>query len=77
MPAFNIAENESKEVAKATFHKASDYKSVVLEGELNPVLLHKIHADKLISKKLATLAKDVKVKEEAPVMTSTKIEKDQ
>lgn len=75
MPVFNIAENESREVAKATFHKASDYKAVILKGELNPVLLHKIHADKLIAKKQAELAKDVKVDEDEPSMTTTKLDK--
>ena len=76
MPVFNIAEKESKEIAKATFHKASDYKAVTqVGGSGEPVLLHKIHADKLIAKKLYVLAKDVKVDESEPAMTTTKMEK--
>lgn len=75
MPAFNIAEKKSKEVQKATFHKASDYKAVVLKGETNPVLLHKIHADNLIKKEMAVAAKDAQVDEEEPAMTTTKLDK--
>jgi hypothetical protein len=41
----------------------------------NTYLLHKVHADKLIAKGLAKVAKDVKVKEKTPEMTSTVIEK--
>lgn len=75
MSVFNIAEVDSIEVQKATFHKASDYKAVLLTGQANPVLLHKIQAEKLIVKKLATAAKDVKVNEEEPSMTTSKIAK--
>lgn len=75
MPNFNIGEVASKQVTTATFHKASDYKAVTLKGESNPVLLHKIHAEKLVKKELAEYAKDVKVKENAPEITSTVVDK--
>ena len=70
MPKFSIKEEEEKIVGTATFNKADDYKSVTMDGKI--YLLHKVHADKLISKKLAVLAKDVKVTEEEPTMTVTK-----
>lgn len=73
MSNFSIKEEEAKIVGTATFDKASDYKAVDLDG--NTYLLHKVHADKLISKGLAKLVKDVKIKEKTPEMTSTVIEK--
>jgi hypothetical protein len=73
MSNFSIKEEEAKIVGTATFDKVSDYKAVDLNG--NTYLLHKVHADKLISKGLAKLAKDVKIKEKTPEMTSTVIEK--
>jgi hypothetical protein len=73
MSNFSIKEEEAKIVGTATFDKPSDYKAVDLNG--NTYLLHKVHADKLISKGLAKLAKDVKIKEKTPEMTSTVIEK--
>ena len=73
MSNFSIKEEEAKVVGTATFDKVSDYKAVDLDG--NIYLLHKVHADKLIAKGLAKVAKDVKVKEKTPEMTSTVIEK--
>ncbi|CAB4136354.1 hypothetical protein UFOVP299_58 [uncultured Caudovirales phage] len=73
MSNFSIKEEEAKIVGTATFDKVSDYKAVDLDG--NTYLLHKVHADKLISKGLAKLVKDVKIKEKTPEMTSTVIEK--
>jgi hypothetical protein len=73
MSNFSIKEEEAKIVGTATFDKVSDYKAVDLNG--NTYLLHKVHADKLISKGLAKLVKDVKIKEKTPDMTSTVIEK--
>jgi hypothetical protein len=73
MSNFSIKEEEAKVVGTATFDKVSDYKAVDLDG--NTYLLHKVHADKLIAKGLAKVAKDVKVKEKTPEMTSTVIEK--
>lgn len=70
MPNFSIKEQEEKIVGTATFNKASDYKTVKMDGNL--YLLHKVHADKLISKGLAILAKDVKIEEGEPAMTVTK-----
>jgi hypothetical protein len=73
MSNFSIKEEEAKIVGTATFDKVTDYKAVDLDG--NTYLLHKVHAEKLIAKGLAKLAKDVKVKEKTPEMTSTVIEK--
>lgn len=73
MSNFSIKEEEVKIVGTATFDKASDYKAVELDG--NIYLLHKVHADKLIAKGVAKVAKDVKVKEKTPEMSSTVIEK--
>jgi len=70
MPKFTIKEEADKIVGTATFNKASDFKTVTLDG--NTYLLHKVHADKLIAKGLAKLAKDVKIEEEEPTMTVTK-----
>jgi hypothetical protein len=72
MSNFSIKEEETKIVGTATFDKASDYKVVELNG--NTYLLHKVHADKLIAKGLAKLAKDVKIKEKTPEMSSTVID---
>lgn len=73
MSNFSIKEEEAKIVGTATFDKVTDYKAVELDG--NTYLLHKVHAEKLIAKGVAKLAKDVKVKEKTPEMTSTVIEK--
>ena len=73
MSNFSIKEEEAKIVGTATFDKVSDYKAVELDG--NTYLLHKVHAEMLIAKGVAKLAKDVKVKEKTPEMTSTVIEK--
>ena len=73
MSNFSIKEEEAKIVGTATFDKVSYYKAVELDG--NTYLLHKVHAEKLIAKGVAKLAKDVKVKEKTPEMTSTVIEK--
>lgn len=74
MPAFNIEPNESTEVGKVTFHKADDYKTIKLKNSKDHVLVHKVHADKLIKKGLAEEVKGVKVKEDVPTMTSTPID---
>jgi hypothetical protein len=74
MANFSIAQKEKKVVGTATFNKSSDYKVVTLTGD-NPktVLLHKIHADKLIALKRATVEKEVKIKEATPHVTVTPI----
>jgi len=74
MANFSIKEKETKIVGTATFDKASDYKVVELKDG-SQHLLHKVHADKLINKKLATLVKDAKIKEGTPEITTTVIEK--
>lgn len=60
MGKFNIEKKESKQIAKATFDKESDYKVVYLNSDESkkPRLLHKIHADNLIGLKKATEVKD-------------------
>lgn len=60
MPIFEIKEQESQEVAKATFDKETDYKVVYLNNDptKKPRLLHKIQADRMIANKKATLVKD-------------------
>jgi len=70
MPNFSIKEQDEKIVGTATFNKASDYKTVEMDG--NTYLLHKVHADKLISKGVAKLAKDVKIVEGEATRTVTK-----
>ena len=70
MSNFKIKEQEDKIVGTATFNKASDYKAVTLGKET--YLLHKIHADKLIQKGLAKLAKDVEILEGEPTVTVSK-----
>lgn len=76
MSNFSIAERERNVVGTATFNKISDYKAVTLLGD-NPktVLLHKIHADKLISMKRAKHEPSVKVKEATPHVTVTPLDK--
>ena len=76
MAQFAITQEESKEVARATFSNKSDFKAVLVNGDLQPTLLHKIHADNLIAKKQAVLAKDVKIEPLTPTMTTVKVEKE-
>ena len=65
MPQFEIKQEEKKEVAKATFDKKEDYIVVTLNSDdlKKPHLVHKIHGQKLIDKKVATLVKDAKLEE--------------
>lgn len=78
MPQFDIKAKESKEVAKATFNKASDYKVVTLNSDPRgtPRLLHKIQADRLIAKGKASLVKDAKLetREVETVVTPEKLD---
>lgn len=59
MPKFDIKPKESEQVAKATFHKESDYKVVTLNADASKTkhLLHVIQADELIANKQATEVK--------------------
>ena len=63
MPKFDIKQEESKEIAKATFHKESDYKVVTLNADKSAKqhVLHVIQADELIKNKQATEVKDAKL----------------
>ena len=78
MPQFEIKQEKSKEVAKATFHKESDYYVITLKSEDNRIehLVHKIHAEKLIAKKVATLVKDANLKKRnvETIVTETKVD---
>lgn len=73
MGNFKIKQEESKIVGTATFNKADDYKVVELNGKSK--LLHKIHADKLISKGLAKVIKTEKVTSSTPNITVTPLHK--
>lgn len=65
MPKFEIKQEESKEVARATFDKKEDY--IVIKMNNDPLelnhLVHKIHGKALIAKKVATEVKDAKLEE--------------
>ena len=65
MPQFEIKEEKSVEVSKATFDKKDDYIIIVLKDDLlkKEHLVHKIHGQALIDKKLATQVKDAKLNE--------------
>jgi hypothetical protein len=60
MPVYNIEPKKSVEVARATFHKESDYKVVTLNSDKTKKqrLLHVIQADRLIKNKKATEVKN-------------------
>lgn len=79
MPQFEIKQKESKEIAKATFDKADDYKVVVLVKDpmKKERLLHVIQADRLIANKKATEVKGAKLntREVETVVTPEKIDK--
>lgn len=63
MPQFDIKQEESKEIAKATFDKKEDYKVVTLNNDPTKTkrLLHVIQADRLIANKKATEVKGSKL----------------
>jgi len=65
MPQFEIKQEESAQVSKATFDKKEDYVVIVLKNDdlKKNHLVHKIHGEKLVEKKLATIVKDVKLDE--------------
>lgn len=79
MPAFDIKQPESKEIAKATFDKKEDYKVVYLNSDVQkkPRLLHVLQADRLIKNKKATEVKEVKLetREAETVVTPVRKEK--
>lgn len=76
MPAFDIKQKDSKEIAKATFEKKEDYKVVTLNNDPQKKerLLHVIQADRLIANKKATEVKGSKleVREVEVVVTEVK-----
>lgn len=65
MPQFEIKQESSKEVARATFDKKDDYMVITLKGDLlkSNHLVHKLHGQALIDKKVAVEVKDVKLDE--------------
>lgn len=74
MPQFEIKQEESKEIAKATFTKKEDYIVITLNDDVTKKnhLVHKIHGQALITKKLATQVKDVKLDEREVTQTVIK-----
>lgn len=76
MPVFDIKQEESKEVAKATFEKKEDYKVVVLvkDPQKKERLLHVIQADRLIKNGKAEAVKGKKL-ETREVETVVTVEK--
>lgn len=63
MPQFEIKEEESKEIGKVTFDKESDYVVIKLKSDATGKthLVHKLHADKLVSKGAAEEVKKAKL----------------
>lgn len=63
MPVFDIKQEESKEIAKATFDKKEDYKVVTLNSDVTGKhrLLHVIQANRLIANKKAVEVKAAKL----------------
>lgn len=74
MPQFKLEPSESNIVAKVSFDKASDFKTISLNGV--DKLVHSHLADKLIKKGLAKEVKGAKIEEKEPNMISTKVKKD-
>lgn len=78
MPQFDIKQEESKVVGKATFHKESDYKVVVLIGDKTKKerLLHIVQANRLIENKKATEVKGKSLEQrDAEHLTETPVKK--
>jgi len=71
MANFKVKNAESKIVGKATFNKKEDFKVVTLKESGKDVLLHVIHADKLIAKGAAKLSKDVNIESTPPNIVVT------
>ena len=65
MPQFQVKQKDSKEVAKATFHKKEDYRVVTLNNDpmKRERVLHVMQADRLIANKKATEVKTAKLDE--------------
>lgn len=65
MPIFESKKQETKEVARATFHKKEDYKVVTLNNDptKRERVLHVLQADRLIANKKATEVKGAKLQE--------------
>ena len=78
MPIFDIKQEESKEVSKATFDKKEDYKIVTLNNDPQKKerLLHKIQANILIANKKATEVKGKKLETREVETVVTEIKKE-
>lgn len=74
MPQFKLEPNEADTVAKVSFDKASDFKTINLNGK--DTLVHAYLADRLIKKGVAKEVKGAKIEEKEPNMISTKVKKD-
>ncbi len=78
MPIFDIKQEDSKEVAKATFEKKEDYKVVTLNNDPQKKerLLHVIQADRLIKNGKAEVVKGKKLEAREDETVVTEIKKD-
>jgi hypothetical protein len=78
MPQFDIKQDESKEIAKATFEKKDDYKVVTLKSDPQKKerLLHIIQADRLIKNGKAELVKGKKLETREVETVVTEIKKE-
>lgn len=61
MPQFEIKQEESKTIAKATFDNKEDYMVITLKGDDKQHIVHILHGKALIAKKVATEVKDAKL----------------
>ena len=77
MPKFEIEEKEVVGGVKATFDKESDYITIILNDDplKKTHLVHKIHGQKLIDKKVATKSKDAPELKEREVEQVVSVEK--
>lgn len=78
MPQFDIKQEDSKEIAKATFEKKEDYKVVTLNNDPRGKerLLHVIQADRLIKNGKATAVKGKKLETREVETVVTEIKKE-
>ncbi len=72
MANFKLKTETVKTVGIVNFEDINDYKVIDLNGER--IIVHKVLADKLIVKKLATLAKDQTIQEGIEPVTVTKLD---
>ena len=78
MPVFDIKQEESKEIAKATFEKKEDYKVVTLKSDPQKKerLLHTIQSDRLVKNGKAEYVKGKKLETREVETVVTEIKKE-